>query len=112
MLLPANFKSLIADNFYDKKVSILEKEKTSTDGWVNEAGDSVASTFLGNVQFNKLANIQAELGLTELVDVVITCNTDVAIERDDLFSYDGVIYKASAVIPFDSHLKIVGSKWA
>ena len=112
MLLPANFNSLIADNFYDKVVSIVEKSTEDTDGWVSETGTAVVSTFKGNVQFNKLANIQAELGLTELVDVAITCSKDEAIVRGDLFSYDDVTYKASAVIPFDSHLKIVGSKWA
>ena len=79
-------------------------------GWMNLLQPSLA--FMGNVQFNRLADIQAELGLTDLVAVAITCGTDVAIERGNLFSYNGVTYKASAVIPFDSHLKVIGSKWA
>lgn len=112
MLLPANFTSVIADTFYDKEVSILAKATTSTDGWIDEDATTVTSTFKGNVQFNRLADIQAELGLTDLIDVAITCGTQVVIEPGNLFRYNGVTYKASAVIPFDSHLKIVGSKWA
>lgn len=110
MLLPANFQSTIADTFYDKTVSLLTKTKTSTDGWVEETG-AVSSTFKANVQFSNLGEVQSELGLTEQVDVVVTCATDVAISVDGLFQYGGVTYKASAVTPNDSHLRIVGSKW-
>lgn len=111
MLLPANFKSVIADHFYDKTVSILASTTTSTDGWVDEDATTVTSTFQANVQFDRLADIQAEIGLSDDIDVAITCSTDVTLSIGDLFSYDGVTYKAAAVIPHDSHLKIAGSKW-
>ena len=112
MLLPANFESTIADTFYDKDVSILVKNTTSTDGWVTETGTTVKSTFKANVQFNNLGDIQSELGLTDQIDVALTCATDVSINDDDLFSHNDVTYKVSAVIPHDSHLKVAGSKWA
>ena len=109
--MPASFTKAIADTFYDKTVSKLEKTTTSTDGWVEETG-TVTSTFKANVQFDNLGEVQTELGLTEQIDVAMTCLPDTDIAVDDLFQYDGVDYKASAVIPYDSHKKIVGSKWA
>lgn len=110
MLLPSNFTSLIADTFYDKTVSILSKTTTTTDGWVDENASTVTSTFKANVQFSRLGEIQSELGLTEQVDISMTC-ADVAVEVGDLVSYDGVTYRLMAVLPFDSHLKVVGTKW-
>jgi hypothetical protein len=110
MLLPADFTETVAATFYDKTVTLLEKTTTSIDGWVEQTGVA-SSTFKANVQFNNLGAVQTELGLTEQVDVVVTCASDVAIAVDDLFSYQNVTYKALAVIPYDSHKKIVGSKW-
>lgn len=111
MLLPTNFKSTIAQHFYDKDVSVLNKTTSSTDGWVDENSTTTKSTFKANVQFNRLGEIQSELGLTEQVDVSMTC-ADAAVEVGDLVSYDGVTYRVTAAIPFDSHLKVVGRKWA
>ena len=111
MLLPANFASTVADTFYDKTVTKLVKTTTTTDGWVEQTGTTAGSTFKANVQFNNLGEVQTELGLSEQVDVALTCATSVSLAVDDLFSYNGITYKASAVVPYDSHLKIVGSKW-
>lgn len=111
MLLPPSFASTVADTFYDKTVNLLATTTTSIDGWVEQTG-TASSTFKANVQFNNLGAVQTELGLSEQVDVVVTCGSAVAIAVDDLFSYSGVTYKATAVIPYDSHKKIVGSKWA
>lgn len=110
MLLPANFASTIADTFYDKEVSILVKTTSSTDGWIEETG-TVSSTFKANVRFDNLATIQSELGLTESIDVALTCATDVPLQIDELFSYKGVTYKVAACVPYDSHQRIVGNKW-
>lgn len=110
MLLPANFSQTIADTFYDKTVSLLSKTKTTSDGWVTETG-TASSTFKANVQFDKLAEVQSQLGLTEQIDVSITCATSVGISIDDLFSYNSQTYKATAVVPHDSHLMVVGRKW-
>lgn len=110
MLLPADFASTVADTFYDKEVTLLDKTTTTVDGWVEQTG-TAGSTFKANVQFNNLGAVQTELGLSEQIDVVLTCATSVSLAVDGLFSYNGVTYKAAAVVPYDSHLKIVGSKW-
>ena len=110
MLLPDDFNRIVADTFYDKDVYILEKQTTSDDGWIEETG-TVQSSFKANVQFSDLGTVQSELGLSERVDVSVTCATSVGLSLDDLFKHDSVTYKASAVVPYDSHLQIVGSKW-
>lgn len=110
MLLPPRFSQTVADTFYDKTVTLLVKTTSSVDGWVEQTG-AAGSTFQANVQFNNLGAVQTALGLSEQVDVVVTCASDVDIAVDSLFSYNGRTYKATAVIPYDSHLKIVGSKW-
>lgn len=110
MLLPASFTSIVADTFYDKDVSVLTKTSTSVDGWVNEAATTVKSTFKCNVRFNKLAEIQAELGLTEQIDIAITCLPNTDIKKGDFIKYKGVTYRVTAAVPNDSHLKVAGSK--
>lgn len=112
MLLPSQFNSIIADTFYDKTVSLPGKTTSNVDGWIDENASTGTTTFKANVQFNNLGQVQSDLGLTENVDVQITCATSVTIAVGDLFKYDGITYKASAVIPYDSHLRIAGSKWA
>lgn len=111
MLLPTNFTDIIAKTFYDKSVTKLTKTKSQTDGWVTETG-TTNGTFKANVQFANLEQVQSEMGLTERVDVVVTCANDVVVAVDDLISYNGVTYKVSAALRRDSHLKIAGSKWA
>ena len=112
MLLPTNFKSTIAQHFYDKSVSVLNKATSSTDGWVDESATTTKSTFKANVQFNRLADVQAELGLTDQIDVSITCLPDTNVKRGDLIKYDNVTYRVTAAVPNDSHLKVAGTKWA
>jgi hypothetical protein len=112
MLLPANFTKAVADTFYDKTVKILEKVTTETDGWVDESGTTVKSIFQANVRFSKLGEVQNELGLSESIDIAITCSTEVDVKTDTLISYNDVTYNVTAVLPNDSHKKIAGRKWA
>ena len=111
MLLPSNFTQDIARHFYDKTVSVRNKTVSSTDGWVDESATTEKGTFKANVQFNRLGEFQSELGLSEQVDVKMTCPTDVSVEVGDLVAYDGVTYRLTAALPFDSHLKLAGTKW-
>lgn len=111
MLLPANFTSVVAGHFYDKTVSILGKTQTNTDGWVTEVSTTAVGTFPANVQFNNLEQGQSDLGLTERIDVIMTCLPDVAVKVDDLVRYDGITFKVMAARPRDSHLKIGAVKW-
>ena len=110
MLLPADFTKIVADAFYDKEVTKLVKTTSTVDGWVEETGNS-GSTFKANVRYTNLGTVQSDLGLTNQIDVAMTCGKDADVVVDSLFMIDGVTFKATAVIPSDSHLTIVGNKW-
>lgn len=109
MLLPTDFTTKIADHFYDKTVTKLAKTTTSMDGWVEESG-TPTGTFKANVRFGNLEEAQSSMGLTERIDILVTCAADVDIQTGDLFDYQGTHYRAE-VRPFDSHKKIAGKKW-
>lgn len=112
MLLPDGFSDDIAAAFYDKTVEKLVKSTTQdSEGGVKKIGTTVASTFKGNVRFDGLREVQSEIGLTQQIDVAITCLPDTAMVIDDLFQYLGVKYVTLDVLPRDSHKLIVGKKW-
>ena len=112
MLWPNEAKNAIANSFYDKTIEVLSSQtQLDAEGGIIRGTQSVTSTFRGNVRFVNLGELQAELGLVEAVDISITCNVDTPIAVDGLFRYDNKIYKATSVIPADSHLTIVGQKW-
>lgn len=112
MQFPDRAKATIANAFYDKVVEVLDKTETlDSEGGVVKSGETVKSTFKGNVRFITLGEEQNELGLVENIDVQITCPTDTAVEVDDLLQYAGVKYVAVNVLPSDSHKTIMGQKW-
>lgn len=112
MLFPDEAKTEIANAFYDKDISILAKTETlDPEGGVVKTGETIKSTFKGNVRFTTLAKIQAEIGLTDQIDIAITCDPSTDIVVDDLMQYAGREYVATDVLPYDSHILIVGKKW-
>lgn len=112
MLFPDKAKKAISNAFYDKEVAILDKSETLDDeGGVVKSGETVKSTFKGNVRFTVLGEEQSEIGLVENIDIQITCATDVEVKVDDILLYQGVKYVAVDVLPFDSHKTIMGRKW-
>jgi hypothetical protein len=112
MLFPKEANKLIAKSFYDKAVDVLDKSETvDSEGGAVKTSGTVKSTFQANVRFTALSKVQTELGLTDDIDVAITCATDTAVAVDDLLQYKGVKYVATDVLPFDSHILIVGKKW-
>lgn len=110
MLLPTDFKQVIADTFYDKTITKLNVTENNVDGWVS-AETEEGETFNGNVRFRNLGELQSELGLVEPIDIAVTCGTDVQLGTGDRFIYGGKQYGVSVVLPFDSHLLAVGRKW-
>jgi len=112
MLFPTDAKTKIAEAFYDKMVEVLAKtETTDSEGGVVKSGTTTKSTFTGNVRFTALGEVQVELGLVERIDIAITCDPATEVIVDDLLQYAGNKYVATEVLPFDSHLLIVGRKW-
>ena len=110
MLWPNEASEAIAKAFYDKVIVVLNKTvQRDEEGGIIRNAESVKTSFKGNVRFNDLGELQADLGLTESIDVVITCNANAEIAVDDIFRLDANRrYVATNVIPSDSHLTITG----
>lgn len=112
MEFPKTAQNAIANAFYDKSVAILEKTEVLDDeGGVVKGGETVKSTFKGNVRFLAQEEQQLGIGLVKRGDIQITCPTDVVVEIDDIVKYAGVKYIVTSVLPSDSHLTIVGERW-
>lgn len=109
MLWPNEAKKAIADTFYDKVIVVLNSETVrDEEGGVIRNRQSIKTSFKGNVRFNNLGELQAELGLVDSIDICITCNTNAEIEVNDLFRLNDRLYVATDVVPSDSHLTVIG----
>lgn len=104
-------KTKIASIFYDKEVEVLKYE-TSIDreGGVHNSEPKTIAVFKGNVSFSNCKRIQEEYGLDYEIDISITCDYT-SIDKTTLLKYGDIIYNVSDILPFDSHLLIVGTKW-
>lgn len=111
MLWPDSAKNAISNTFYDKEVAIFRKVSTTNAEGGMSFSEEAKGTLLGNVRFNALGELQEELGLIENIDIAITCDTSTDIAVDDLMQYEGRKYVAVSVLPYDSHILIVGRKW-
>lgn len=101
----------IANTFYDKEVSVLvSKTTTDAEGGVNNKGYEVLDTFKGNVNFSNCKQIQEEYGLDYNIDVAITTNYNI-LEINDIIKYQDVVYKVTDILPSDSHLLVIATKW-
>lgn len=111
MYIPKNMMKQIAKVFYDKEVSILVKTTTiDAEGGVNTKGYDVIDTFKGNVNFSNCKQIQEEYGLDYNIDVSITTDYKL-LKINDIIKYQEIIYNVTDILPSDSHLLVVATKW-
>ena len=102
----------IANAFYDKTVEVMSNQTTTdAEGGVTYRGLTVADSFNGNVSFSNCKKIQEEYGLDYEIDISITTYTDTDISVNDIIKYNDVIYNVTDVLPSDSHILIVATKW-
>lgn len=112
MYIPKTMTKVIADNFYDKTVEVMSNQTTTdAEGGVTYKGLAVTDSFNGNVSFSNCKKIQEEYGLDYEIDISITTYTDTDISINDIIKYNDVIYNVSDVLPSDSHILIVATKW-
>ena len=112
MLFPESVIDKFEQTFYDKEIALKTvSESQDADGGLVRTISSTRSTFMGNVRFSNLGEIMTDLGLTENIDVCITCKTNVAVSLNDLASYNGKIYQITSVIPSDTHKTLIGKLW-
>jgi len=112
LYIPKTMTKKIADAFYDKTVSVLEKETiTDEEGGVISKGYEVISEFKGNVSFSNCKSIQEQYGLDYEIDIAVTTSTDIEIKIDDIIKYGDVTFKVTDVLVSDSHKLVVATKW-
>lgn len=104
-------KKEIAKAFYDKEVYLIDKRTTiDAEGGVNVNGYEIVDNFKGNVNFSNCKQIQEEYGLDYSIDVSITTNYNL-LKLNDLIKYNEVVYNVTDILPSDSHLLVVATKW-
>lgn len=111
MYIPKSMKTKIASVFYDKEVEVLSaSESMDAEGGVIYKGLDVVDTFKGNVNFSNCKKIQEEYGLDYQIDISITTDYDL-LEINDIIKYQEIIYNVTDILPSDSHLLVVATKW-
>ena len=111
MYIPKTMTKKIAQTFYDKTVSVLDKKSNiDAEGGVTSKGYEEIDTFKGNVNFSNCKQIQEEYGLDYNIDVSITTDYNL-LKINDIIKYQEVIYNVTDILPSDSHVLIVATKW-
>ena len=108
MYIPNQMKKKIADTFYDKTISVLARiTTTDIEGGVTSRGLGETATFKGNVNFSNNKLIKEEYGLDYDINISITTDYD-NLELHSFIGYEGKVYEVTDILPFDSHILIVG----
>lgn len=111
MYIPKTMRTKIASVFYDKEVEVLEKATTiDAEGGVNTKGLQSKDNFKGNVSFSNCKKIQEEYGLDYNIDISITTGYNL-LKINDIIKYLDVIYNVTDILPSDSHILVVATKW-
>lgn len=102
----------IANAFYDKTVLVLGKSsQVDAEGGITYKGLATVDSFKGNVSFSNCKKIQEEYGLDYEIDISITASIDTNIRVNDIIKYNDVVFNVNDVLPSDSHILIVATKW-
>ena len=104
-------KQEIAKAFYDKEIHLMNKSvEKDAEGGVKTKGYTVKDSFKGNVNFSNCEKIQEEYGLDYKVNITITTDYT-GLEKDNILSYDKVLYEVKGIYIRDSHLLVLGAIW-
>ena len=111
MFIPQTMKTEIAKRFYDKEIHLMDKRtETDAEGGVITKGYTVKDVFNGNVNFSNCEKIQEDYGLDYKINISIT--TDYTeLKKDDILSYNEVLYEVKGIFIRDSHLLVLGANW-
>jgi len=112
LYIPKSMTKAIANAFYDKTVEVLNNNIiTDAEGGIIYKGLATVDSFKGNVSFSNCKKIQEEYGLDYEIDISITASIDTNIRVNNIIKYNDVIFNVTDVLPSDSHILIVATKW-
>lgn len=112
MYIPKTMTKAITKAFYDKTVDVMDNViTTDAEGGVTSKGLNVIDSFNGNVSFSNCKKIQEEYGLDYEIDISITADKNTDISTSNYIKYQDVIYNVTDILPSDSHILIVATKW-
>lgn len=113
MILTKDFKSKIAGAFYDKTFTKYTVSNIVDDeGWSRDGSLVSNGTFLGNAFFDKLAEYKEKFGISEDIQIVVSCSTEEETDIHDIFEYDNRYYRVIDSRPYDSYKLIFGQVWS
>ena len=111
MFIPTSMKKVIAKEFYDKEIHLMNKSvEKDAEGGVITKGYAVKDTFKGNVNFSNCEKVQEEYGLDYKINITISTDFE-GLKKDDILAYDKVLYEIKGIYPKDSHVLVLGAKW-
>lgn len=111
MYIPKKMNNEISKYFYDKEIEVLEKNTSiDAEGGINTHALNHKDNFHGNVIFSNCKKVQEDFGLDYNIDISVTTDYR-GIKVDDYIKYLDVIYNVTDVLPFDSHVMVVATKW-
>lgn len=112
MKLPSNWDAVFTSAFYDKNVTIMSRQDSyDSEGGLVTSVNTGTQSFVGNVRYDKLEELQRNYGLQEKIDLAITTSTTTSLDLNIIVRYSNVDYIVISVIPFDSHKLVACKKW-
>lgn len=112
MYIPQKMTNKIASVFYDKTIEVLTPNViTDAEGGVNYKGLATISSFNGNVSFSNCKKVQEEYGLDYEIDISVTASVNTNVSINDIIKYQNITYNVTDILPSDSHILIVATKW-
>lgn len=110
MKIPDLFKQVITNTFYDKELKIMttekEQERDDEGSIIETEKEILKETIIGNFQYSTLEKVQQEYGKEMVAECIVTCE-DTQATADDILVYQDKEYEVKAIIPYDSHKKIL-----
>jgi len=110
MVLSGDFKTKIAETFYDKEFTpYTVSNATDDEGDVIRDNLTEGDSFYGNISFNMLDEVQKDYGLTEQVDATIT--TEEEVQVGTIIEYNSIKYLVTRSLKLDSHNLLIMKQW-
>lgn len=112
MKITNDFKTKMAETFYDKEITLYTQERVVDDeGFAVRSVEESETTVMANVLTNH-TKLMEEYGIVERFDLAFTCDPDEDVQADSIISYQSKTYKVSTVKITDTHKLVIAQSWS